>query len=105
MDKNINNCIEMARMSKGMNIQELADKLHIKYSVMKGIEMGAIFPSLDILTKMCLILEFSSDALLFKEMRDPLSLNGLNQKQISIVRNLYRGLKELDEGDNNGLSR
>lgn len=99
------NCIEMARIKKGLTIQQLADKLRIDVSVMKGIELGAKFPSLDTLKKMCSILEVSSDFLLFNEQREPLSLGNLNKSQIEIIRYVYRKLKDLDEGEKNGFSR
>lgn len=102
---NDRNCIDTAKKAKGLTTKELARKLDIEYSVMKGIELGVKFPSLDILKKLCKILEISSDALLFNESREPLELDGLSPKQIETVRYLYRQLKLLKEGDNDGYSR
>lgn len=105
MIKSNNSCIEMARIKKGLTIHQLAEKLEIDVTILKGIELGVKFPPLDILKKMCFILEILSDTLLFNETREPLSLHGLSPEQIDTVRYLYRKLKELDEGDYNGYCR
>lgn len=43
--------ITEARRSKNISMDELAKKLNIEVTVMKGIESGVIFPTLDNLIK------------------------------------------------------
>lgn len=85
--------IAEARRNKNISMDELAKKLSIEVTVMKGIESGVIFPTLDNLIKMCSILEASPDKLIFNDDREPLNLGGLTSSQIETVRYLYKKLK------------
>lgn len=85
--------ITEARRNKNISMDELAKKLSIEVTVMKGIESGMIFPTLDNLIKMCSILEASPDKLIYNDDREPLSLEGLTSSQIETVRYLYKKLK------------
>ena len=85
--------ITEARRNKNISMDELAKKLSIEVTVMKGIESGVIFPTLDNLIKMCSILEASPDKLIYNDDREALSLEGLTSSQIETVRYLYKKLK------------
>ena len=85
--------ITEARRSKNISMDELAKKLNIEVTVMKGIESGVIFPTLDNLIKMCSILVASPDKLIYNDDREALSLEGLTSSQIETVRYLYKKLK------------
>lgn len=91
------NYLSQLLKEKNITTSELAKMLHIELSVMKGIESGMIRPTLEILIKMCKILNTSADALILNETREPLSLEGLTSEQIDTVRCVYASMKKYNE--------
>ena len=97
MNNNVNG-IKSIREKKNLSQLELANRLGIEVSVMKGMEVGAKFPSLENLKKLCYILDTTADILLSGDNRASLNLSGLRKPQVEIIRDLYTKIKEDYDG-------
>lgn len=93
MNDQIRNGFKEARISKGLSEIDIATKFKVSETVVKGWESGIILPQVDILCKIALFLEVSTDMLLLSEKRAPLIINDLTEKQKESVRRLYREIK------------
>lgn len=93
MDRKIKIGIKKAREKLGISQIELASKLKIDLSVLKGWEAGAAFPSLEIIKNLTNILNVSSEMLIFSEERKPLNIAELDEESKTIVINFYKKVR------------
>ncbi|MDD6467019.1 MAG: helix-turn-helix transcriptional regulator [Erysipelotrichaceae bacterium] len=84
--------IELARKKAKISEADLAGRMKIDDSVLKGWEVGAGSMQITTLLKLAEILNASTDMLLFSEEREPLSLGQLKEEDRKIVINFYKKL-------------
>ena len=84
--------IELARKKAKISEADLAGRMKIDDSVLKGWEVGAGSMQITTLLKLAEILNASTDMLLFSEEREPLSLGQLKEEDRKIVIDFYKKL-------------
>ncbi len=85
--------LKIAREKMNIKDYELAAKIKVNVSVLRGWEAGAgIIPLLK-LQKLTKILNVSAEMLLFAEDRSPLDISRLTEEQQNTVIELYNKLK------------
>ena len=85
--------LKKLRKQEGLTQQNLADRLGVTKSVVSYYELQERYPSPEILIKLASIFHVSSDFLLGLEMKESISLTGLDDEDIKIVKNLIEHLK------------
>ena len=85
--------LKKLRIEEGMTQQQLADRLRVTKSVISYYELQERYPSPEILIKMASIFHVSCDFLLGIDMKECISLSGLDADDIKIVKNLISHLK------------
>lgn len=86
--------IEIALEKANMTEKELAGRMKLDPSTLKGWEVGAGSMKIEALLKMAKVLNASTDLLLFAEDREPLSLEYLQEENRKIVIDFYKKLME-----------
>lgn len=86
----LGNAIWMARKSRGMTQEQLAEAVDITVSHLKHIESGHRNPSTEVLFSIAKILNLSLDSLIFEESPQIsfISTDGLSLDEIGIVTQL-----------------
>lgn len=74
--------LKAVRKSKGMTQLELAKRLNIAKGSISAYEQGVTYPSVDVLIKICDILDVSSDYLLGISDEITIKMSGLSEKQM-----------------------
>lgn len=74
--------LKAVRKSKGITQLELAKRLNIAKGSISAYEQGATYPSVDVLIKICEVLNTSSDYLLGISDEVTLKMSGLTEKQM-----------------------
>lgn len=74
--------LKAVRKSKGMTQLELAKRLNIAKGSISAYEQGVTYPSVDVLIKICGILDVSSDYLLGISDEVTIKMSGLSEKQM-----------------------
>ena len=85
--------LKKLRIEEGMTQQQLADRLRVTKSVISYYELQERYPSPEILIKIASIFHVSCDFLLGIDMKECISLSGLDADDIKIVKNLISHLK------------
>lgn len=93
MLEQIKNGIKAARLKKEYSEIELAHKINIEVSVLKSWELGAITPTVENIKQLAIILDSSTDELLFSEKRISLSLKDLSIEEKELIRKVYDSIK------------
>ena len=76
-----------------MTQQQLADRLRVTKSVISYYELQERYPSPEILIKIASVFHVSCDFLLGLDMKECISLSGLDADDIRLVKNLIAHLK------------
>ncbi|MDT2905182.1 helix-turn-helix transcriptional regulator [Lactococcus lactis] len=76
------NKLKTLRKSKELTQSELARQLNLSKGTVSSYEQGKMYPSVEVLIKMCQILGVSSDYLLGMEDELPIQMSGLTEKQM-----------------------
>lgn len=81
------------RLREGMTQHQLADKIGLVGGTISAYEQGKKYPSLEILIKICVLFNVSSDYML--GLNDDINLlkSDLNDYQMSLIRQLIRELE------------
>ena len=87
------NKLKKLRVDAGITQQQLATRLGITKSVVSYYELQERYPSPDILIKISSIFHVSTDYLLGLDEKESISLSGLDDNDIKIVKNLITHLK------------
>ena len=74
--------LKAVRKSKGLTQLELAKRLNASKGVVSAYEQGITYPSVDVLIKICAILDTSSDYLLGISDEVTIKMSGLSEKQM-----------------------
>lgn len=93
MDEQIRNGFKEARMIKKLSELDIANKFKLDVIIVKGWESGAILPSIEVLRKLAVFLDTSTDMLLLSEKREPLVIDDLSDGDKESVRRLYKEIR------------
>lgn len=93
MNDQIRNGFKEARIAKGLSELDIASKFKVSVTVVRGWESGVMLPTVDILCKLAVYLDVSTDMLLLSEKRKPLIIDDLDEKDKESVRRLYKEIK------------
>lgn len=74
------NKLKTLRKSKELTQLELARQLNLSKETVSSYEQGNMYPSVEVLIKLCQILGVSSDYLLGMEDELPMQMSGLTDK-------------------------
>ncbi|MGF2924903.1 helix-turn-helix domain-containing protein [Lactococcus garvieae] len=74
--------LKAVRKSKGLTQLELAKRLNASKGAISAYEQGITYPSVDVLIKICDILDTSSDYLLGISDEVTIKMSGLSEKQM-----------------------
>lgn len=85
--------LTLAREAAGLEIVELAAKLKVEVSVIRGWEAGGEVIPLNTVIKLIKILNTSAEMILFGENRQGLNIELLTNEQREIVMKLYNMMK------------
>ena len=89
--------LKKLRLEEGLTQQQLADKLRVTKSVVSYYELQERYPSPEILIKIASIFHVSSDFLLGLDMKESISLAGLDADDIKIIKSLIAHLKSKND--------
>lgn len=85
------------RESKNLTQTQVAKRLNLSKTTISGYENNIKTPSLDVLVKLSILYDVSSDYILGLENRKMLLLDGITQNQVEILEILLREFKETDK--------
>lgn len=85
--------LTLARETAGLDIVELAAKLKVEVSVIRGWEAGGGVIPLNTVIKLIKILNTSAEMILFGENRQGLNIELLTNEQREIIMKLYDMMK------------
>lgn len=87
------NTLKKLRQQEGMTQQQLAQLLGVTKSVVSYYELQERYPSPEILAKVATIFHVSTDYLLGIQRGEPIYLNGLDEADIQLVKQLITHLQ------------
>ena len=85
--------LKKLRLESGYTQQQLADKLCVTKSVVSYYELQERYPSPEVLVKLSSIFHVSTDYLLDIEKEESVSLSGLDDDDVVIIKKLIDSLK------------
>lgn len=77
--------IRHLRKDKKMTQEQLAERLGITRATINSYERGSAYPSAEILYKMCIVLDTTSDYLMGLENKRKISVDGLPSRYVSML--------------------
>lgn len=80
--------LKRLRLEKELTQQQLADKLGVNRATVSSYETSALYPSVDILIKICHVFQVSADYLLGISDTNKFDLTDLTVEQELIIHNL-----------------
>ena len=87
------NKLKKLRQEAGLTQKQLAERMGLTKAVVSYYELQERYPSPEVLIKIASIFHVSTDYLLNLEHSTMLDLTGLNEKDITLVRQLVDSLK------------
>jgi len=91
--------VKSLRMQKGMTQTELAKQLGLTRSSVNGWEMGLSVPSTQFIAELANIFGVGAGYLLGIESEKTISVEGLNDKEISSIMNIIDCLKDKNNSE------
>lgn len=88
------------RESKNLTQTQVAKRLNLSKTTISGYENNIKTPSLDVLVKLSILYDVSSDYILGLENRKMLLLDGITQNQVKILEAILREFKETNKNCN-----
>ena len=88
--------LKALRAQKDLTQNQLAQKLDITRSSVSYYEKGAIYPSVDILVKICRFFNVSADFLLGLSEGKEFHISHLTDEQVSIIINTIHQFEQLN---------
>lgn len=85
--------LKRLRMQEGLTQQQLADRIGVTKSVVSYYELQERHPSPDVLIKLAAVFHVSTDYLLGIDKKESIDLEGLDEEDIMIVKNLVASLR------------
>lgn len=86
--------IKLLRESKGMTQTDIAKKLGITRSSVNAWEMGISIPSTQYIVELALLFNVSSDYILGIPKTSSINIEGLSEKEVSVIAGMIECLKE-----------
>ena len=91
------NTLKKLRHQAGMTQQQLADKLRVTKAVISYYELQERYPSPEVLLKLALIFNVTTDYLLGIERIHTLNLEGLTDDDVTVVKQLVDHLRQKNQ--------
>lgn len=88
------NTLKKLRLQAGLTQKQLADKMGLTKAVISYYELQERYPSPEILIKLASIFHVSTDYLLGLDRNNTIDLAGLNDDDISLVKQLVDSLRK-----------
>ena len=85
------------RKSKNLTQTQVAKRLNLSKTTISGYENNIKTPSLDVLVKLSILYDVSSDYILGLENRRMLLLDGITKNQVKILETLVKEFKETNK--------
>lgn len=86
--------LKEVRIRKKLTQKQVADRISLDTSTISGYENNIKTPSLEVLIKLALLYNVSSDYLLGIDNRPMIYVDGLAQKQVDIINDLLEEFKK-----------
>lgn len=90
--------LEQIRETHDLSQTELASKLNVELSVIKGWESGAIIP-LQYVIKISKLFNTSVQAILFADNRKPLNISNLKEEHKELILSIYNNIINDKQGE------
>ena len=87
--------LKTLRQGKDLTQKQLADKLDVVKSSVSGYEQNTIYPSVEVLIKLCKYFDVSADYLLGLSDTMEFKMSHLTDEQITIVMNIINQFERL----------
>lgn len=87
--------IAKKRREKQLTQQQLANEMNLNIRSIRDWESGATQPALNTITKLCALLDVSSDYLLGLDDRDPLYLDSFSKDDQILIRAVLQTVKNV----------
>ena len=88
------NTLKKLRLEAGYTQQQLADQLGVTKSVVSYYELQARYPSPEVLVKIATVFHVSTDYLLGLERGETISLAGLDNDDIVLIKKMIGSLQK-----------
>lgn len=92
--------LKTLRQEKGITQEQLASKVEIVKSSISGYEKGSIYPSVEVLIKLCKFFDVSADYLLGLSDNMEFKISHLTDEQLSIILSLINQFERFNYSSN-----